>query len=154
MTAHEPTSAEPDASLTIVRAFPAAAEAVFRAWTVPTLLARWWWPARFRTSCQVDLRPGGRYRYWSVELPDVGILAVSGTYLEVDPPQRLVYTWAWEGSDEPKTRVTVVFSRQGAELTELTLTHGPFARAEERANHIQGWNDCLDRLAAELSGAA
>ena len=154
MTAPEPTPAEPDADLTIVRAVPAAAEAVFRAWTDPTLLARWWWPARFRTIYQVDLRPGGRYRYRSVELPDIGVLDVSGAYLEVDPPRRLTYTWVWEGSDEPETRVTVVFGRQDTDYTELTLTHGPFTSAEVRANHIQGWNDCLDRLADELSGAA
>ena len=154
MTAHEPTPAETDASLTIVRAVPAAAEAAFRAWTDPTVLARWWWPARFRTTYQVDLRPGGRYHYRSVELPDIGVLDVSGAYLEVDPPRRLTYTWVWEGSDEPETRVTVVFGRPDTDYTELTLTQEPFASAEVRANHIQGWNDCLDRLAAELPGAA
>ncbi len=120
---------------------------VFRAWTEPELLARWWWPARFRTTYEVDLRPGGRWRFRTADLPDLGVLTVGGAFLEVRAPERLVYTWVWEGEggDAGDTLVTVEFRDRG-DQTEVLVRHERFADGSVRDGHAQGWADCLDRL--------
>ncbi len=80
----------------IVRTIEAPREQVFRAWTDPDELRRWWGPGEFRCpEAQVDLRPGGSYRL--VMQPTAGDpFVLGGTYREVEPPARLVYTWRWE----------------------------------------------------------
>lgn len=130
-----------ETTLHVRRTFAAPRERVYRAWTDPTALASWWWP--WSPTIAIDLRPGGAHRF-TAEHPDVGELAVSGEFLEVDPPERLVYTFAWDG-DERGTQVAVEFRDLG-EATEVTLRHTGFASAGERDNHGLGWNDCLDRL--------
>jgi uncharacterized protein YndB with AHSA1/START domain len=128
-------------------------EAVFRAWTEPALLARWWWPPRFATRFALDLRPGGAYSIRSAELPDLGVLAISGTFLEVDAPERLVYTWRLEGLDPTETLVTVKFSEAQGQTT-IELVHERFARTEEAENNRAGWQSCLDRLTAAATEGA
>lgn len=137
-------------TLVLARTFPAPREAVFRAWTEPAALARWWWPARFATTYDIDLRAGGGYRFRTAELPELGVLGVSGTFLEVRAPERIVYTWAWEGSEDAETRVTVEFRDHGHH-TQVVLRHERFATEQERDDHAQGWSDCLDRLAGALA---
>lgn len=136
--------------LRLTHTFPAPRERLFRAWTDPALLARWWWPAHFATTYAIDLRPGGQYSIRSADLPGRGVLAIGGTFLEVRAPERLVYTWRWEGLDEAETRVTVEF-RARSERTEIILTHERFVDATERDNNRLGWESCLDRLAQELA---
>ncbi|HET6212927.1 MAG TPA: SRPBCC domain-containing protein, partial [Micromonosporaceae bacterium] len=76
-------------------------------------------------------------------------MAVSGEYLEVDAPRRLVFTWQWAGEDE-RTTVTVEIGAAGAG-SELVLVHDRFASQAACDEHAQGWNDCLDRLPTWLS---
>ena len=134
------------ATLTLSRLVAAPRADVFRAWTEPELLTRWWWPARFRTTYEVDLRPGGRWRFRTADLPDLGVLAVGGAFLEVRAPERLVYTWVWEeGAAEGETLVTVEFRDRG-DQTEVHVTHERFADRRARDEHVQGWADCLERL--------
>ncbi len=137
-------------ALTLGRLIAAPRAEVFRAWTEPELLARWWWPTRFRTTYEVDLRPGGRWRFRTVDLPDLGVLAVGGVFIEVRVPDRLVYTWVWEGAGEGETLVTVEFRDRGTQ-TEVAVRHEHFADGHARDEHTQGWNDCLDRLAQAKS---
>jgi uncharacterized protein YndB with AHSA1/START domain len=99
----------------------------------------------------LDLRAGGSYRLegkvgdkpWSIW----------GTYREVTPPSKLVYTWSWDNDPalgDPlggDTVVSVEFLDRGAE-TELVVTHERFATERARAEHNAGWIGCLDRLAA------
>jgi uncharacterized protein YndB with AHSA1/START domain len=75
-------------------------------------------------------------------------MAVSGEFVSVEPPARLVQTWRWDGEDE-ETLVTVTFetAEQG---TALTIVHERFADDTTRDEHLQGWNDCLDRLTPYL----
>jgi uncharacterized protein YndB with AHSA1/START domain len=123
-------------------AFPV--DRVWRAMTDPAALAAWFWPQRFNPSAEVDLRVGGRYR---IDGPAVG-MAVSGEYVAVEPPHRLVFTWTWDGEDA-ETLVTVELAAT-AEGTELSLRHERFGAGEAgeaaRDSHAQGWHDCLDRL--------
>ena len=77
--------------LTVRRTLPAPVDRVWRALTEPKALAAWFWPDRFETTVDVDLRAGGRYRIHGKPM------AVSGEYVEVDPMTRLVFTWRWDG---------------------------------------------------------
>lgn len=121
-----------DLTLQLSRTVDAPRERVFGDWTRPE---KWFWPTRINPSYAVDLRPGGRFRISS------DVVTVSGEYVEVTAPERLVFTWHWEG--EPlETLVTVDFV--GA--TELRVTHEGHETTEQRDNHEQGWTDCLDRL--------
>ncbi len=134
--------------LTINRTLAFPVDRVWRAMTDPAALAAWFWPQRFAPTAEVDLRVGGRYR---IDGPAVG-MAVSGEYVAVEPPHRLVFTWTWAGETE-ETLVTVdLRATDGG--TELSLTHERFADDESAKNHAQGWDDCLDRLPGWLTRPA
>ncbi|MFY9553000.1 MAG: SRPBCC family protein [Thermoanaerobaculia bacterium] len=135
--------------LKVSRTIRASRQRVFRAWTEPELMMRWFVEDDAEMSvCQIDLREGGRYRLEG----NVGGKAwrIRGEYLEVRPPERLVYTWTWDhdpgfGEQTGDTLVTVEFRERGKE-TELVLTHERFATAKARDEHDNGWKQCLDRL--------
>jgi len=144
--------------LRITRTLRASRQRVFRAWTEPELMRRWFVEGDANmTRCEIDLREGGKYRLdghvggkrWSIW----------GEYLEVRPPERLVYTWTWKhdpgiakgpDSQEGDTTVTVEFHDRGSE-TELVLTHERFAGAAARDEHTRGWNSCVNRLERVLA---
>ena len=134
------------------RTFDAPREAVFAAWTNPEVLKRWWAsePGWRSPSAEVDLCVGGRYRL-SMGEPDGGpVHTVTGEYIEVRPPERLAYTWAWEG-DPPEmdgsagTLVTVEFAEDDGRTT-VTVLHTGFATEQARDLHKGGWGGCLDSL--------
>jgi uncharacterized protein YndB with AHSA1/START domain len=139
-------------TLTIERRFRAVPERVFAAFTDPEVLRRWWAaaPGWETPVAEVDARPGGRYRCAmkdpAAPAPDV----VVGTYVEVVPPERLVYTWGWEG-DPPEqagslaSLVTVEFQPDG-EGTRVRVVHTGFETDVVRDQHAHGWNGCLDNL--------
>lgn len=136
-------------SLQIRRTYAAPRERVFRAWTDPAELKQWWRVSDDQTTpvAEIDLRPGGVYRL-GMKSPDAEHAYVcAGTYREVTPPEKLVFTWSWEtpgmGTDE--TLVTVEFLDRG-HSTELVLTHERFPNEESRNQHNHGWNGCLDHL--------
>jgi uncharacterized protein YndB with AHSA1/START domain len=135
------------AALRIARTYTAPREKVFRAWTDPQALTRWLAPRDgFSTEVlELDLRPGGRYRIDMIEAGRTH--RVAGTYLEVRPPERLVFTWKWEGESAhlEETRVTIELFERGQE-TELVLTHDRFTDPASRDEHGKGWNGCLDSL--------
>ncbi len=127
--------------LVIERVFRFAPEVVWHALTDREELASWFWPQAFATTTDIELRPSGSFRIASLPMQ----MAVSGEYLEVEPQRRLSHTWRWDG-DDYATRVSVTLApAEGGTL--LTLTHTGFADDGERDSHIQGWNDCFDRLA-------
>jgi uncharacterized protein YndB with AHSA1/START domain len=70
--------------------------------------------------------------------------------VEVDPPERLVYTWAWETPGSPTgdltTLVTVEFREAGERGTTVVLTHAGFADTRQRDRHAEGWRACLANL--------
>lgn len=115
-------------------------EAVWVAFTDPDALVAWFWPPRFETTVAIDLRVGGEFRIAS----EVAELAVSGTYLEIDGPRRLVHTWRWDGDDE-ETLVTMTFV-EVAGGTGISIQHERFSDDETARQNEIGWNACLDRL--------
>lgn len=127
---------------TIERIIPASRERVWNALTTDEL-ANWFWPPRFATTVELDLRIGGAYR---IDGPGGG-MAVSGVFVAVDEPERLVQTWRWDGEDA-ETLVTFTLAETADGSTALTILHENFVDEQSCALHVQGWNDCLDRLAA------
>jgi len=140
-----------EATLRLTRTLAAPRERVFRAWTEPEELRRWFGPDGYATpSAEVDLRVGGKYRLGMRKLPDGEVFYLVGTFREVRPPERLVYTWVWEGSPEMgETLITVEFRTRG-KVTEVRLTHELFPTAKVRDDHEKGWGSCLDKLAKAL----
>ncbi len=145
-----------DHDLVIERTFAAARAMVFEAWTSPEVLRRWWGAGPDWTSpaVEIDLRPGGRYRL-SMRDPSGVVRSVGGEYVEVDPPRRLVYTWAWEShgaENDAATLVTVEFREVSPGETAVILTHTGFADGERRDLHRRGWELCIANLATRVLG--
>jgi len=139
-------------AITLRRTIPARRGEVFRAWTDPAELKRWWARPGFTVvDAQVDLRIGGGFRIQT--RPDVGnVFSVFGTYREVRPPERLVYTWAWQGTrmDGIETLVTVDFREVGQD-TEVLMTHEGFSTEGDHMAHRDAWIGCFDRLTQTLA---
>lgn len=121
----------------------ASRERVFAVWTEPELLVRWWGPG---AEAEVDLRVGGRFRL-SMQF-DWGAMVAVGEYREIVPPERLVFTFSWEGDPTGEETLVTVLLQEVEEGTELTLTHEGFTDAAVAENHRAGWLDCIERLAA------
>ena len=146
--------------LTLTRIFNAPREIVFKAWTDPRLLAQWWGPHGFTNPvCEVDARPGGAI-YINMRWPDGRDNFMKGTFHEVVPPERLVFTTSALEDDAgmPQLEVlnTVTFAEQGSQ-TKLTL-HAVVVRAGPAAEGAlsgmeEGWSQSLEKLAAALKKA-
>ena len=138
------TAIQAPPSLVISRTYPASVDRVFKAWTDANQLGQWFAPTDdYTTKANVDLRVGHEYRI-SITHKGGNVHTVIGTYLVIDPPRKLVYTWRWEGAPAD-TLVTVDFAPQD-ESTEVTITHERFPDIESREKHAEGWNGCLNRL--------
>jgi uncharacterized protein YndB with AHSA1/START domain len=126
---------------------PALPARVFAAFLTQAELAEWWGPKGF-TSPSIDLDPrvGGAYRI-AMQPPEGDVFHLSGEFLEVDPPERLSYTFRWEEPtpDDRETVVTVTL-REVDGSTNIVLDQGVFATEERLALHTQGWTDSLERL--------
>jgi uncharacterized protein YndB with AHSA1/START domain len=120
---------------------------VYRMFTEPDELKRWWGPRGFSTpDATLDVRVGGRYRF-SMRPPDGEVFHLSGEFLEIEPEHRLVFTFRWEEPhpDDRTTTATVSFVRIG-EATEVSLSQGEFATDERLELHRGGWTDSLEKL--------
>ena len=150
--AQQSESAAADTVLRITRRFAASPEAVFRAWTEPAALQSWWGPEGFTVpTCEVDARPGGSWRT-QMHSPDGNDHWVGGTYREVSPPERLVFTWTWEqGEMEGIETVVTVELRPVGDGTELTLTHDLLPSENSRDMHRKGWTSSLGCLETALA---
>jgi uncharacterized protein YndB with AHSA1/START domain len=130
----------------------ASAERVFRAFTDPEERMKWWGRVGgYRGTENVsDLRVGGRWESRG-RSADGSTYAVRGTYLEVDPPRLLVFTWLhdWEEHAD-ETVVRIELQERGGE-TVVRLTHSGFTSEKSRADHDEGWDRVNDwwRLYAE-----
>jgi uncharacterized protein YndB with AHSA1/START domain len=110
-----------DRELVVTRTFDAPARLVFQAWTKPELFRRWWVPKSMGMSlvaCDVDARVGGKYRL-AFDHGGPTPMEFFGTYLEVSPHSRLVWTNEEAGEDGSVT--TVTFEEKG-ERTLLVMS--------------------------------
>ncbi|WP_280872982.1 MULTISPECIES: SRPBCC family protein [Micrococcaceae] len=101
-------------------------------------------------SAELNLAEGGRYRFHMAP-PEGEPFHLSGEFLEIDPPFRLVYTFRWE-EPTPDDRDTVVdLSLQTADDgTRLALSQGPFLTEERLELHRGGWTESFEKLQAVL----
>ena len=137
-----------DRAIVLTRTFDAPAALVFRMWTEPEHVARWWGPQGFVTRVSaMDVRPGGRLAF-RVRFPDGPEFALGGTYREVDPPRRLVHTWATDGDPVETTVSYDLRAELGA--TRIILTHVGFVDRVDSEQNDAGWRHQLDRLDALL----
>lgn len=140
-----------ETEILITRLFDAPAEAVFRAWTTPELVRRWW---GFETAewlvCDIDLHVGGAWR-WVVREGEVEV-GFHGEYREIDGPHRLVWTEIYEGMpiDPADAAVnTMTLDERDGVTTMTTLVR--HAKAEHRDGHLAsgmeyGMQVCYDRM--------
>jgi len=145
-------------TLRLVRIFDAPRERVFDAWADETQFIQWMCPPGVTLDeARLDVRPGGM---WRVRGHHPGrTFATSGRYLEVERPERLVFTWAHHASadfDSPRGHETTVRLefRPVGDRTELTLIHGSFVDTPSRQGHDDGWSGSFDKLATFLRRTA
>lgn len=136
----------------LTRVFDAPRSLVFKAWTDPKMMAKWWGPEGFTNPvCEMDVRPGGKMLI-HMQGPDGAVYPMTGVFREVIAPERLVFSDVAEDLDgNPLLEgvTTVTFEEQGAK-TKLTVRSS--ARAVEPIGDEmlkgmnEGWSQSLDRL--------
>jgi uncharacterized protein YndB with AHSA1/START domain len=161
-----PTTEPADRVLVLTRIFEAPRELVFKAWTEPEHMVRWFGPRGFTTSiADNDYRTGGTYCL-RMRGPGGDDHWTQGVYREIVEPERLVMTWGpgrpedpsgnWADSEgkqiRPETLLTVTFEEYQGK-TRLTLHQAVFESVTARDAHHGGWNSSLDRLADYLAAA-
>ena len=144
-----------DREIVMERVFNAPRELVFKAYTDPNLISKWWGPRRYTTIVdKMDVRVGGVWRF--VQRDAAGNeYAFNGEYREIAPPDRLSYTFEFEGMPGHVLLETVTFEEHDGQ-TKVTVT-SLFRSAEDRDGMLQsgmeqGANESQDRL-AELLGS-
>lgn len=151
--------------LIITRIFDAPRKLVWKAWTDPEHLKRWWGPKDYTSPvCKIDLRVGGKYLYCMRSKEGQDFWS-TGTYKEIVPLEWIVYTdsfadekgnvvpashYGMPGDDWPiELQVSMKFEALGNK-TKMTLTHVgiPAGRMKEMTG--AGWNESFDKLAESL----
>lgn len=152
-------SANTGYELNITRVFDAPRELVWKAWTDNEMAKHWMGPRGFEaTEIALPSEPGGKWRI-SLEgrIPgteQMAYLRQGGVTREIKPPEKLVYTFAWEDrssvglgeSPFKESIITVRFEERGKQ-TVMHFHQAPFATESERDGHNGGWNSAFDRFA-------
>lgn len=139
MTPTEATAIEREVR---VRARP---ETIFPFFTEPELMVRW-----MGTSAQAEPAPGGIYR---VDI--TGSRVARGEYVEVSPPDRVVFTWGWEGGSsvvQPGASTVEVTLTADGDHTLVRLVHRNLPSDDSASSHGEGWEHYLGRLRAAAAG--
>lgn len=128
----------------VERRLSAAPDEVFGFFVDPAKYVRW-----KGIEAQLDPRPGGRYRVRMTEDS-----AVAGTYLAVEPPTRVVFTWGWEGNEElpPGASTVEITLVEDGDGTLLRLRHSGLPDAASSDLHRSGWEHFADRLVVAAGG--
>lgn len=145
-----------DTQILITREFDAPRHLVYRAYTTPELIKRWWAGQRGHvTSVEVDLRVGGRWRY--VMEANAGFeVAFHGEYREIVPNERLVNTEVFEGMPDASALVTVNFvEKDGRTTLEMLVDHTDKGGRDAHIDSgmeggMQEAMDALEQIAVEL----
>jgi uncharacterized protein YndB with AHSA1/START domain len=138
-----------DDQILITREFDAPKHLVYKAWTTPELVKRWWSAKRGEvTVADIDLRVGGMWRY--VMVADGGIeVAFHGEYREIVPNERLVSTEVYEGMPDAEALDTLTLTESEGRTTMTILVQ--HSSKEHRDAHIEsgmedGMQDALELL--------
>jgi uncharacterized protein YndB with AHSA1/START domain len=140
--------------IVFTRVFNAPRQVVFDAWTKPEQVRQWYGcAASTMTSCEIDLRPGGSYRF-EMRLTDGTRHSLSGIYREIVPPARIVCTERIDDDPNMEALVAVTFEEHGGK-TKMTTT-ALYLTAAARQTVLdfgveQGASETFDRLDAYLA---
>lgn len=150
--------------IVIERIFDAPRERVWKAWTEPESLMRWWGPKNFTSpACRMDFREGGKYLF-CMRSPEGQDFWSTGVYRKIVPLRQIICTDSFadvEGNIVPASYynmspdfplellVTVTFEEYGGK-TKFTLRHEGFPVGEDAGLAQAGWNESLDKLAENL----
>jgi uncharacterized protein YndB with AHSA1/START domain len=135
-----------DTSILVTRDFAAPRHLVYRAWTEPDLIRRWWHANRGEVvSIEVDLRVGGAWRYVMTAAGGFEV-GFHGVYREIVPDQRIVSTEIYEGMPAAEAVTTVTFAeRDGRTTVTLHVEHSSpqFRDAHLNSGMEDGLQDAL-----------
>lgn len=158
---------QPADVLSVTRTFEAPRSLVFKAWTEPERVVRWWGPKGFTTPyCTIDLRPQG-VLHSCMRSPEGRDYWSRNVYREIVEPERIVCTDSFadeQGNpvspraygmspDWPEEALITVTFAEADGRTRLTIEHAPLKPGPERDMCQQGWNESLDKLADYLAEA-
>jgi uncharacterized protein YndB with AHSA1/START domain len=135
--------------LNMRRVIKAPVERVFKAWTEPEQMSKWFGCGTVtRVLVTQDFRVGGEYRI-SCQCEEGELIAMYGTFKLIDPNRKVVYTWNNTSTEFPAkdTIVTVEFNDNG-DTTEILLAHERFTVPVSVEGHSMGWGTALDKFAA------
>jgi uncharacterized protein YndB with AHSA1/START domain len=138
-----------DEQILITREFDAPRHMVYRAWTTPELVKRWWAGQRGEvTLAEIDLRVGGTWRYVMIATGGHEV-AFHGEYREIVPNERIVMTEVYEGMPDAEALETITFTEEDGRTTLTMLVQ--HRNQEERDAHLNsgmevGMQEAMDRL--------
>ena len=138
-----------DEQILITREFDAPKHLVYKAWTTPELVRRWWNAKRGEvTTCEIDLRVGGTWRYVMVT-PDGMEVGFHGEFREIVPNERIVSTEVFEGMPDAAALNTLTLTEEDGRTTLTILVE--HSSKEHRDGHINsgmeaGMQDAMDLL--------
>jgi uncharacterized protein YndB with AHSA1/START domain len=147
------TQTQQNMTVEVSKVINAPVEKVFEAWTEPDQLSKWLrGKLATGTRAEQDVRIGGQYRIENTTGCEGKPVVVTGTYKEIVPNKKLVFTWTHSSEDFPAkdTLVTVTFVAKG-NSTEVIIKHTNFATQASAERHNMGWEACLENLAGLLA---
>jgi len=134
-------------SLTLARTYPVAPEKVWRAWTDPEAIARWWGPGGEQpvALAELDVRVGGHFHI-VFGGPQGTDHEVCGIYQEVVPNRKLVFTWIWPRTTPERESVVTIELRRSGSGTELLFRQEKLFDEAVRDGHRRGWTESFIKL--------
>lgn len=151
----------------ITRIFDAPRALVWKAWTDPAYVTRWWGPKGFTSPlCRIDLRVGGRFTY-CMRTPDGHDFYNGGEFLEIVPLEKIVWLWYFADADGNRVNPShygfppedrqgnideILFEEIGNNQTRLTFKRNdPTATREEQKGAAEGIRQILDKMAGVIA---
>ena len=141
----EPARIAEKPSLRLTRHYPVAPEKVWRAWTDPEAIKRWWGGSGPVSLAQADARVGGVFRI-VFGGADGSANECAGVYKEVVANRRLVFSWHWPRSTPERVSLVTIELEAAGGGTDLTLRHEQFFDEQARDGHQRGWGVALDNM--------
>jgi uncharacterized protein YndB with AHSA1/START domain len=141
--------------LEMERVLPASPTVVFAAFSDRNELVKCWGPAGFTVpSLEFEARVGKTYRI-EMQPPDGESFWLTGEFREIDPPERMAFTFAWEEPNPDDVETLAALSiRDLGDSTMVVLEQGPFKTEARLALHRNGWTDSFDKLVQLLLAPA
>jgi uncharacterized protein YndB with AHSA1/START domain len=140
---------------TLVRDFDATPEEIWSAWTDPDEAAQWWHPRGVSTpreSVTIDARVGGRYAYTMVDDASGQSYPTGGVYLEVQPFERLSFTWGEPDADPAEAPVVTIALAPNGDRTRMTFRLDGVDGRPGDGFFYDGWDSALDVLVEHVPG--